>query len=99
MVDCAEGTLRQFALQPYGKSYLKSNKITKLFITHMHGTLSEAQLFRLSFVFQADHVMGIVPLLRNLLYPPTTTNLPTRLTKSVCSLTLPLINYLNDQLL
>lgn len=38
VVDCAEGTLRQFAFQPHGKAYLKANKVTKLFITHMHGT-------------------------------------------------------------
>lgn len=37
VVDCAEGTTRQFALQPQGQRYLKAGKVTKIFITHMHG--------------------------------------------------------------
>jgi ribonuclease Z len=39
VVDCAEGTLRQFALQPSHTSYppLKVSRVTKIFITHMHG--------------------------------------------------------------
>ncbi|KAF9459569.1 beta-lactamase-like protein [Collybia nuda] len=56
MVDCAEGTLRQFAFQPKGQIQLKANRVTKIFITHMH----------------ADHIMGIVPLLRGVLFPPST---------------------------
>nr|GAT61273.1 predicted protein [Mycena chlorophos] len=37
MVDCAEGTMRQFAFQPYDTPIrLKPNNVTKLFITHMH---------------------------------------------------------------
>ncbi|KAF8892702.1 beta-lactamase-like protein [Infundibulicybe gibba] len=54
MVDCAEGTLRQFSLQPRGRPFLKVNRLSKIFITHMH----------------ADHIMGIVPILRNTLHPP-----------------------------
>ncbi|KAI6038978.1 beta-lactamase-like protein [Pisolithus marmoratus] len=55
VVDCAEGTVRQFQTQPRGnESRLRAMKITKLFVTHMH----------------ADHVMGIVPFLRHVLRPP-----------------------------
>ncbi|KIY65949.1 Metallo-hydrolase/oxidoreductase [Cylindrobasidium torrendii FP15055 ss-10] len=59
MVDCAEGTTRQFQFQPqpaYGApdSRVKIQKVEKIFITHMH----------------ADHIMGIIPVLRNVLYPP-----------------------------
>ncbi|GLB35292.1 putative beta-lactamase superfamily domain containing protein [Lyophyllum shimeji] len=54
MVDCAEGTNRQFAFQDRSSTNLRSNKVTKMFITHMH----------------ADHIMGIIPFLRNILYPP-----------------------------
>ncbi|KAF9066856.1 beta-lactamase-like protein [Rhodocollybia butyracea] len=55
MVDCAEGTLRQFQLQPYSpdRSNPRLSQLKKIFITHMH----------------ADHVMGIVPILRNVLFP------------------------------
>ncbi|KAH8091789.1 beta-lactamase-like protein [Cristinia sonorae] len=57
MVDCAEGTVRQFASQPsrYGdKYYRRAGKVSKIFITHMH----------------ADHTMGIITLLRDALgYP------------------------------
>ncbi|GAW01946.1 Zinc phosphodiesterase ELAC protein 1 [Lentinula edodes] len=56
MVDCAEGTLRQFQLQPLysaDRSNPRLSQVKKIFITHMH----------------ADHVMGIVPILRNLLFP------------------------------
>lgn len=57
MVDCAEGTLRQFQTQPRrnNEPSLRANKVTKLFVTHMH----------------ADHVMGIVPFLRQILHPPS----------------------------
>ncbi|TFK26392.1 hypothetical protein FA15DRAFT_292579 [Coprinopsis marcescibilis] len=54
LVDCAEGTQRQFQLQPQEGFKYRVNKVTKIFITHMH----------------ADHIMGIVPLLRNLLCAP-----------------------------
>lgn len=37
-MDCAEGTARQFSLQPhYNRPHVRLNKISKLFITHMHG--------------------------------------------------------------
>ncbi|KIO13252.1 hypothetical protein M404DRAFT_122698 [Pisolithus tinctorius Marx 270] len=73
MVDCAEGTLRQFQTQPRGnESRLRAMKVTKLFVTHMH----------------ADHVMGIVPFLRHVLHPPpvvgsSDTNLPLRKPPSI----------------
>ncbi|KAI5119212.1 hypothetical protein M0805_007723 [Coniferiporia weirii] len=54
LVDCAEGTTRQFALQPerpYSPKRLKLAKITKIFITHLH----------------FDHCMGIITLLANIL--------------------------------
>ncbi|KAF8327045.1 beta-lactamase-like protein [Amanita rubescens] len=60
MVDCAEGTTRQFLFQPYGHPLVRASKITKLFITHMH----------------ADHVMGIITLLRNVLHPPSVGQMP-----------------------
>ncbi|KAG7092228.1 hypothetical protein E1B28_008594 [Marasmius oreades] len=58
MVDCAEGTTRQFANQPWthGQRNPRLSQVKKMFITHMH----------------ADHVMGIIPLLRNVLFPPST---------------------------
>lgn len=37
VVDCAEGTLRQFAMQGRNSPGLKPNKVTKIFVTHMHG--------------------------------------------------------------
>ncbi|KAK7023767.1 ribonuclease Z, partial [Favolaschia claudopus] len=56
MVDCAEGTTRQFAFQPPDTpQWLKSNRVKKMFVTHMH----------------ADHCMGIIPFLRNVLYAPS----------------------------
>ncbi|KAI0078567.1 hypothetical protein K474DRAFT_1696943 [Panus rudis PR-1116 ss-1] len=65
MVDCAEGTVRQFALQPWrfgNPRHLKMSKVKKVFITHMH----------------ADHTMGIITLLRNVLgIPKSTTRNPT----------------------
>ncbi|KAG1843572.1 beta-lactamase-like protein [Suillus subalutaceus] len=56
MVDCAEGTARQFQMQHRGQGdpVLKALKVTKLFVTHMH----------------ADHVMGIITFLRHVLHPP-----------------------------
>ncbi|KAF8634360.1 hypothetical protein AX15_000971 [Amanita polypyramis BW_CC] len=54
MVDCAEGTIRQFYFQPHGQPTVRAGKVTKLFITHMH----------------ADHIMGIITFLRNVLHPP-----------------------------
>lgn len=37
VVDCAEGTSRQFELQPPGGYRAKRGKVTTIFITHMHG--------------------------------------------------------------
>jgi ribonuclease Z len=54
MVDAGEGTLRQFSFQPQGNWSLRLSNVKKLFVTHMH----------------ADHVMGIVTILRNILLPP-----------------------------
>ncbi|KAJ7098153.1 beta-lactamase-like protein [Mycena belliarum] len=56
MVDCAEGTTRQFAFQPADTPvWLKPTSVSKLFITHMH----------------ADHTMGVVPMLRSVLFAPS----------------------------
>ncbi|KAI0058152.1 hypothetical protein BV25DRAFT_1891647 [Artomyces pyxidatus] len=66
MVDCAEGTLRQFVLQPSRlnnqRAPLKVSRVDNIFITHMH----------------ADHVMGLITLLRNvlgILYPDSPVSL------------------------
>jgi ribonuclease Z len=39
VIDCAEGTVRQFQMQhrSQGDPVLKAFKVTKLFVTHMHG--------------------------------------------------------------
>ena len=41
VVDCAEGTVRQFAQQPYRhgdfRSRLRLSQVSRIFITHMHG--------------------------------------------------------------
>ncbi|KDQ63695.1 hypothetical protein JAAARDRAFT_120521 [Jaapia argillacea MUCL 33604] len=61
MIDCAEGTLRQFFFQPrgpQGQQYLRAARVSKVFITHMH----------------ADHTMGIITLIRNVLRAPPTTS-------------------------
>lgn len=72
MFDCAEGTTRQFSLQPgYGEERVKINRVTKLFITHMHGAnilfVLNSDNEALSLV---DHTMGIIPFLRNILFMP-----------------------------
>ncbi|KAI0822037.1 beta-lactamase-like protein [Trametes gibbosa] len=57
MVDCAEGTVRQFAQQPYpggAARRLRLSQVSKIFITHMH----------------ADHTMGLLTVLRNALGIP-----------------------------
>ncbi|KAI0742085.1 beta-lactamase-like protein [Daedaleopsis nitida] len=56
MVDCAEGTVRQFEAQPYrpGLPRLRMSQVSKIFITHMH----------------ADHTMGTLTFLRNVLGIP-----------------------------
>lgn len=40
VVDCAEGTARQFLFQPYtpSRNNPKLYRLSKIFITHMHGT-------------------------------------------------------------
>jgi hypothetical protein len=37
-VDCAEGTFRQFLFHPYSDNKPRASRVTKIFITHMHGT-------------------------------------------------------------
>ncbi|KAF8163012.1 beta-lactamase-like protein [Crassisporium funariophilum] len=65
--NCAEGTVRQFQHLPSShRPHLRISRIRKIFITHMH----------------ADHVMGIVPLLRNILFPPRAADSPYNLTAS-----------------
>ncbi|KAI0357292.1 hypothetical protein OH77DRAFT_1399539, partial [Trametes cingulata] len=58
MVDCAEGTVRQFAQQPFNRNTenrrLRVSQVSKIFITHMH----------------ADHTMGLLTVLRNVLGIP-----------------------------
>ncbi|KAI0357296.1 hypothetical protein OH77DRAFT_1399381, partial [Trametes cingulata] len=58
MVDCAEGTVRQFTLQPFNRNTenrrLRVSQVSKIFITHMH----------------ADHTMGLLTVLRNVLGIP-----------------------------
>ncbi|KZT05689.1 uncharacterized protein LAESUDRAFT_726614 [Laetiporus sulphureus 93-53] len=55
MVDCAEGTVRQFAQQPW-RDYrkVKIMRVNKIFVTHMH----------------ADHTAGLITMLRNVLGIP-----------------------------
>lgn len=49
MVDCAEGTTRQFELQPQHASYrLRRGRVNTIFVTHMH----------------ADHTMGLIGFLK-----------------------------------
>lgn len=51
-----EGTTRQFAFQPPDTpTWLKPQSVNKMFITHMH----------------ADHTLGVVPMLRNVLFAPS----------------------------
>ncbi|KAJ7504636.1 beta-lactamase-like protein [Mycena galericulata] len=67
MVDCAEGTTRQFAFQPTDAPMrLKPQSVSKLFITHMH----------------ADHAMGVVTILRTILFAsptPVSVNTPPKI--------------------
>lgn len=60
MVDCAEGTVRQIVTQPTdkGEARIRTSRISKVFITHMH----------------ADHIMGLITLLRDVLRPPWENN-------------------------
>ncbi|KAI0787267.1 beta-lactamase-like protein [Fomes fomentarius] len=59
MVDCAEGTVRQFIQQPSrGQTRLRLGRVSKIFITHMH----------------ADHTMGTLTFLRNVLGTPPATS-------------------------
>lgn|SRR6266702_344232 len=71
VIDGAEGTLRQFSLQPQGGRSIQVAKVNKIFITHMHRksfyyvpSLSpHCQLHCVA----ADHIMGLPTLLRNIL--------------------------------
>ena len=88
MVDCAEGTARQFEMQPRGRGVetLRAQRVTKLFVTHMHGTNSCFLSLTLLTSVAADHVMGIVPFLRHILFPPAIVDgsETVRPTKPVC---------------
>lgn len=71
VVDCAEGTTRQFLYQPYGGPNVRASKVTKLFVTHMHGMVHFcADSIPLKPLLLADHVMGIITFLRSILHPP-----------------------------
>ena len=76
MVDCAEGTTRQFANQPwsFGRTNPRPTQVRKMFITHMHGKHLQSNrliAFHPTCSSPADHVMGIIPFLRNVLFPPS----------------------------
>lgn len=97
VVDCAEGTTRQFQLQPASnKPHLNLNRIAKIFITHMHGNFIKSIISAVYDLLLADHIMGIVPLLRNILFPPPAENSPYALqdNSTVNSLFLSPIPYL-----
>jgi ribonuclease Z len=70
VVDCAEGTLRQFAWQPYRAHRLKVSRLTKIFITHMHGKISNVYVATWHNIHTADHTMGLVTILRSALGMP-----------------------------
>ena len=79
VVDCAEGTVRQFAQQPfYGHNRLRVSRLSKVFITHMHGELACMLIFKFIRIYPtkhlgrstADHTMGLTTLLRTLLGIP-----------------------------
>ncbi|OBZ72797.1 Zinc phosphodiesterase ELAC protein 1 [Grifola frondosa] len=58
MIDCAEGTVRQFAQQPFHDARrVKIGRLNKIFVTHLH----------------ADHTMGLLTILRNVLGIPKPT--------------------------
>lgn len=90
MVDCAEGTLRQFALQQTtGKARLRVDRVAKIFITHLHCKLPRAPIqgifdkLNIFFVDAVDHTMGIITLLASVLRGGAGTPQPPR-TKPVC---------------
>lgn len=91
MVDCAEGTLRQFALQQSaGKARLRADRVAKIFITHLHCKLPLAPIQVTSdkldiFIDAVDHTMGIITLLASILRGGAGTPQPPR-TKPVCQL-------------
>ena len=106
MVDCAEGTLRQFALQPpkdIGK-VLKASQINKIFVTHMHRE-SAPQVYSTTVHLggtPADHVMGLPTFLRTVLgFPHPGDIAPRGAPVSVCLSTIlgdltPLTNSLSS---
>jgi ribonuclease Z len=68
VVDGAEGTLRQFSLQPEGGRPFQVSKVNKIFITHMHReSFCFIAIAELSQSIEADHIMGLPTLLRNIL--------------------------------
>jgi hypothetical protein len=68
VVDGAEGTLRQFSLQPEGGKPFQVAKVNKIFITHMHREcFLPCNTESSSRSIEADHIMGLPTLLRNIL--------------------------------
>jgi ribonuclease BN (tRNA processing enzyme) len=88
VVDCAEGTTRQLELQPYydARRY-RRGRLTNIFITHMHGMSSPlmfnmphaSSLFLSNYILttlKADHTMGLIGLLKNILAFPKPNTIP-----------------------
>ena len=64
VVDCAEGTTRQFQLQPASnKPRLNLNRITKIFITHMHGDSLDPKISPLLFITFSQLIISWVSFL------------------------------------
>jgi ribonuclease Z len=70
VIDCAEGTLRQFSLQPPKDVGIKASRVNKIFVTHMHRESTTTMCMTVPLtngVIAADHVMGLPTLLRSIL--------------------------------
>ncbi|KAJ7172720.1 beta-lactamase-like protein, partial [Mycena filopes] len=72
MVDCAEGTTRQFAFQPPDTpTWLKPHSVSKLMVTHMHcDHILGNFIFSNSLRAFSNLAPGIVPMLRHVLFAP-----------------------------